>query len=159
MKKIVLLICLTMFCFGQDVQQLEKACNNKNYDSCLKIAELYLYDAKMYLYGKHAYDKVSTYGKMACDNEKFEACDILGELYVTEERYDTAMEYFTKGCDGKDVQSCYDLGFIYDNAIGMKYEDDEKAKKYYKKACDLGFQEGCDAYELNKKGIKKEDTN
>jgi len=143
LKKIVLLVCLALFCFGQDVQQLEKACNNKNYDSCLKIAKLYINDDNV----TRDYNKAFTYAKIACDNKKFEACDILGVLYLIEDGvgqdYDKAIEYFTKACDGEYTEACGMLGFMYKDIIGMEDENYKKAAKYHEKACDGGYAESC----------------
>lgn len=55
------------------------------------------------------------------------------------------MSYGEKGCNLNDATSCNLVGIAYDNGRGVK-QDYEKAKEYYGKACDLGFQKACDNY-------------
>ena len=48
---------------------------------------------------------------------------------------------------------CFGLGFLYKNGQGVR-QDFSTAKQYYGKACDLGFQIGCNWYrKLNERGV------
>ncbi|MDR0467482.1 MAG: sel1 repeat family protein [Campylobacteraceae bacterium] len=141
MKKILILLTFTaMFCFGQDVQGLEKECNDGNYTSCAKVARLYFYgDDKLDI--EYDFEKALKYGKMACDNNEFEfnSCRVVGELYFTgwsleKEDYKKALDYLTKSCKNNEYQSCGAVGYIY--LEGLEIEQDySKAFVYYKKGC------------------------
>lgn len=37
------------------------------------------------------------------------------------------------------------MGVQYEEGVGLR-QDARKAKEYYGKACDLGYQDGCDEY-------------
>lgn len=80
----------------------------------------------------------------------------LGYLYIKgrliQQDYVKAFEYFQKGCEQEDDNSCFEMGYAYYEGNGVK-QDFTKAKKFYGKACDLGHQTSCNEYKkLQQKG-------
>ena len=66
--------------------------------------------------------------------------------------YTEAAPYCEKACNLDDGWGCAKLGFLYDEGQGVK-RNYQQAKTYFGKACDLGFQLGCDYYrKLNEQG-------
>ena len=62
------------------------------------------------------------------------------------------MNYYRKSCDLKDETGCFNVGVLFSNGQGVK-QNKNTAKQYYGKACDFGYQKGCDKYrELNERG-------
>lgn len=54
-------------------------------------------------------------------------------------------EKLAQDCNLNDSVACYNLGVLYKKGQGVK-QNLKIAKDYYGKACDLGLQQGCDAY-------------
>lgn len=50
--------------------------------------------------------------------------------------------YCQKGCDGGNALSCVNLGFLYNNGVGLE-KDYQKAYEYYKMGCDMKSGIGC----------------
>ncbi|MBV5304430.1 MAG: sel1 repeat family protein [Chlorobium sp.] len=73
----------------------------------------------------------------------------LGELYNSgigvKKSYAEAVKWSSLAASKGDPRAHYALGFYYEYGQGVKL-DIKKAKEYYGKACDLGEQEGCRAY-------------
>ena len=59
--------------------------------------------------------------------------------------YIQAFRFFTKACEGGSMVACSNLGFLYQNGQGVK-QNGAKALELYGKACDLGYQDGCEVY-------------
>jgi len=163
MKKVILLICLAMFCFGQSpkLKQLERACNNKNYSSCREVGEIYLEaglddvrakiepDARIQGYKEKAFE----YYKRACEGDG-DSCQWLanmysGWVYDKEPDYQKMLEYHVKGCDLGNATACHSAALFYDTGYGTE-RDCEKALEYSLKGCDLNYLASCsqvsDAY-------------
>lgn len=84
-------------------------------------------------------DKTSTSSMpQSKDDKEFK---VANELYKKKE-YIKAKELFQRLCDAKHGASCVNLGFLYDNGLGIK-TDKEKALKYYEQGCDLNVSLGC----------------
>ena len=56
-----------------------------------------------------------------------------------------AIELYEKSCAANNDLGCNGLGAAYANGLGVS-QDMQKAKDYFKKACDLNYKEGCDNY-------------
>ncbi|MDR2789930.1 MAG: sel1 repeat family protein [Campylobacteraceae bacterium] len=56
--------------------------------------------------------------------------------------YEKAAKLFKQSCDAGVAESCYNLGYMYNNGEGVKY-DHFKAVELYKKGCDGGSALGC----------------
>nr|WP_318178641.1 tetratricopeptide repeat protein [Helicobacter pylori] len=55
-----------------------------------------------------------------------------------------AIQYYSKACDLKDGDGCFNLGYIYElNGYGVVKKDLKKAAQYYSKACELDNAGGC----------------
>jgi len=58
-----------------------------------------------------------------------------------------AFEIYQLLCDKNQSSSCYSLGLLYYNSIEIK-KDIKYAGKLFKKACDLGSENGCKNYRI-----------
>ena len=66
--------------------------------------------------------------------------------------YQTAKTIYEELASKGNVGAQYNLGIMYGNGYGVK-QDYLKAKEWFGKACDGGYQKGCDNYKkLNQKG-------
>jgi len=134
-----------VFTLGEDIQQLEKECDSKNYDSCEKAAKLYVLSSIV-----ADYDKAFKYGKMACDNQKIEGCSIISILYYAgrgvEEDYDKAAESYEKACSDKNSVACYNLNLWFDQMYGgnAAEQNDEAEAEYHEKTTFKHYKQGCD---------------
>ncbi|MGX3010084.1 tetratricopeptide repeat protein [Helicobacter sp. 23-1044] len=52
------------------------------------------------------------------------------------------IDFLKKSCDKKGAQSCFTLGYIYENGVGVEVRVDS-AIAYYKRGCDLRSALGC----------------
>lgn len=60
--------------------------------------------------------------------------------------YPNALKYNKMACDMDYGIACTDIGYMYGTATGVKFNIPE-ARKYYKKACNLGDEQGCKNYQ------------
>ncbi len=103
--------------------------------------------------------------KQDCDSNEALGCARLGFAYANgkgvKQNYFKANKYYKKACDLDYAEGCYNLGFLYDEnkgVLGFLYDENKgvsgvfydegkqnyfKANKYYKKACDLDYANGC----------------
>lgn len=51
---------------------------------------------------------------------------------------------YKEACESGDPIACFELGYLYENGMGMR-QDKSAALKYYTKACDLKYQFACEA--------------
>lgn len=58
-------------------------------------------------------------------------------------KYDAALPFLRKACDGGDTSGCVDLGVMYENGRGVA-ADVVQAQTLYRKGCDGGNRMGCD---------------
>lgn len=97
-----------------------------------------------------------------CNMDKGYGCKVLASYYMSDTDFNKrdpkeALRLYIKACDHKEVDACILSAKFYSNGVkdsGVS-EDEEKAKIYYKKACDLGEQEGCLALSETGKWIEK----
>lgn len=61
--------------------------------------------------------------------------------------YQDIVKSLEKSCDKKDTKACYELANIYLNANQIE-QNITKAKEFYKKSCDGGFEKACDDLEI-----------
>ena len=50
-------------------------------------------------------------------------------------------------CDNKIAEACYHFGILYEQGSGVS-QDKNKAKEYYLKACEYGYDNACKNFEL-----------
>jgi len=71
-------------------------------------------------------------------------CFMLAKKYLeTKGKTQQGLNYLKRACFLKHQPSCYVLGVLYYKGLSTLPKDDEKAKKYIKKACDLGYERAC----------------
>lgn len=51
---------------------------------------------------------------------------------------------YKHACKSGDAVACFELGYLYENGMGMK-PDTKEALKYYKKSCEQKYQFACEA--------------
>jgi len=97
--------------------------------------------------------KALAYMKQACEGSYSKSCMDMGILYQSHKKIDKAVESYEAGCTKNNVGSCYNLATMYYRGDGIP-KSLEKAKEFYKKACDLGDREnGCKRYEMLSSGV------
>ncbi len=103
--------------------------------------------------------KALSYITMACEGGYPKSCMDLGIFYQAEGKVDSAIKSYTKGCQKNDVGSCYNLASMYYFGAGIP-KSPEKAKNFYKKACELGDKnQACERYErLSGMVVKKSEV-
>ena len=52
------------------------------------------------------------------------------------------MKLFREDCDGGELNSCVNLGVMYENGYGVT-PDDAQALSLFRKACSVGVASGC----------------
>ena len=138
--------------YKQTINLLELPCQSKHGVTCGLMGVIYR-DGM----GEVSKDKIKalSYMKIACDGSYPKSCMDMGILYQKEGKIDDALKSYAKGCKKNDAGSCYNLASLYYLGEGIP-EVPEKAKYFYKKACELAdSKQACQRYE-QLSGIKKE---
>ena len=76
---------------------------------------------------------------------------LFGYLHAQEKVLGPDMQAMQRACDRKVATACYEFGLLYEEGIGVK-SDIGKAKEYYMKACDNGFDKACKRYKKLQSG-------
>jgi len=116
--------------YKEYIDYKKKACNLGYAKACIQLGlryEKYKYSYAMELY------------KRACDLNSAKGCIMYAGKLFLKKRYEESLPYFKKGCLLKDGFCCFSVGVI----ISEKYKLYEEGKKFYKKACDLGYTKAC----------------
>lgn len=143
----------------------EKACNLKNGSGCSNLGYMYY----MGQISSRDFKKAKIYYEKACNElNNHLGCLNLGNLYYmghgVKQSYKQAKKFIKKGCDLKLPEACAALKQI-DNEVDCISENDVRAcyqsgeyfynklefgnaKKFFRKACELGDENGCFAYGL-----------
>lgn len=126
-----------------------KSCNDGLADGCFGLGSTCDDD--------HEYDDATKHYLEACGIGSGRGCYQLALRYRdsygnVEKNHHKANKYFKKSCNLG--YKCYMIGTIFEYGSQIK-QDDAKAIKYYRKACDNAEQEGCDR--LNALEEKKND--
>ena len=132
-----------------------KACSSGQADACFLMGNRAA--------AKHDDAAATKNFTIACNGGHGLACVYLGQNYEKDEAkrpmwLSKSITKFTQRCAGGDAEHCYYLGIGYEQGLGTN-EDDAKAVKAYRQACDLHFQFGCTnlaGMHLNGKGTKKD---
>ena len=88
-------------------------------------------------------------------------CEDLFELGLeayNKGEFDKAAQQWQRGCNSGDIDSCTNLGTLFENGQGVK-QDYSKSVELYKKACNGGYNRGCfnlGAFYLKGKGAKQD---
>ena len=156
--------------FTKGYNLLKKACDSGNNKGCVVLGNAIIEEEGNLWYNfqkaktptpkdekehKKRLNVGMNYLKKACDSGSAMGCSSLGGIYwnfiqqnggmkkfpkLTEKAFDT----LSKACSLKDIRSCMQLGYTYEN-IDEKYFS--KAAKLYKKACDFGYKKACIDYD------------
>ena len=85
-----------------------------------------------------------------CQKGKAWGCYHLGNMYFAGEiiRGDKskAHELYRKACNKNHAEACFLVGSIYLTGIQGRFAEKDKALNFFKKACTLENQDGCQAY-------------
>ena len=109
------------------------------------------YQARRYKEAIPYYEKLIALG----DNREYA---MLAEIYHKLQDDHNASKYYEIDCNEGNTytqaESCNNIGLRYYKGEGVQ-KDYEKAFEFYKKACDMGYQKGCDNHkEKNEQGVK-----
>jgi TPR repeat protein len=85
--------------------------------------------------------------KRACEADLTAGCGDEGYMYakgsgVPNRDMPFAVSLFKHACELGSPNSCFSIGMIYRTGDGVA-RDEEKAKQYLTRACDLGDRESC----------------
>ena len=75
-----------------------------------------------------------------------DAASRAGDAAYNAKNYAEARQLFTKACDGGEMSGCNNLGYMYDEALGVT-QDYTRARQLYTKACDGGNDTACQTLE------------
>ena len=81
----------------------------------------------------------------ACSLDEGRGCVSAGTILRKKLQYAKARQFLEKGCELNDEIACFGLAISYQYGDGAR-QDVAQAQELYGKACDLGFQHGCDRY-------------
>ena len=79
-------------------------------------------------------------GKTECAREP-DSCVTMTSALLGQKQYEAAFEFSKMGCDGKQRQSCVNLGEAYASGQGTK-KDPARAKQFFTLACEKGKGDG-----------------
>lgn len=149
----------TMYALGVGVEAnstkatklYKKACRLKDVDGCAKVGFAYLKGIGVDKNISKAFELLSS----ACKQEQQEACYNLAILQDKKGNYKESKKLYEKTCSSGDALACNQLGFLYQNGLGVK-KDIGKALHYYIKSCQGGSKMGCENrdYFNDKRGKK-----
>lgn len=131
---------------SSSVEDYAKLNNKQLQDLCAKDDGMACYHLGLKQFNEKAYEPASVSYQKACDLDNGNGCFALGMMWKKSNPFgrksieERANALFKKACDLKNGEGCFWL------AEG--YKEDKKnneAKEYYKKACDQGYKQGCDA--------------
>lgn len=164
-NKCALIIIVALFvvsgAWAESISELKKACMWGEGSGCNNLGVMYEQGIGV----EKDYKEASKYYQEACDLNNGYGCSNLGVLYYNgygiARDGKKAIEYCQKACDLNNAIGCYNLGLWYaeGKGIGVSYTEAvymkgenvranyEKAAEYYQKACYLGNQNGCEAYQ------------
>ncbi len=120
-----------------------EACQAKNAVGCYQAG---VYHTQGLGGAKRDFKMAASLHETACDAGFKRACVNAGFLYLEHIKdYPKAFEYSYKSCEQmNDANGCYNLASFYIRAYGSK----KLGAQYFKKSCDLGSQQGCNAYKI-----------
>ena len=140
----------------QVAKYIMKSCDLNYGKACFVLAVLLLDEERQ---GGPNYNAGVKFLEKACLLEEKEACDLYGSFLVEgkglRQDLDKARVFFEKSCNLNCAQGCYNLAISYLELYRLESDtrNAKIAKEYFGKACDLGYQKGCDSYrKLNEHG-------
>ncbi len=119
------------------IQYLRTACRMGKQEACYEVG--YLYERGADQTEKNIQAAVMFYQK-ACAGKVSDACMNLAMLYEEKKDSKKALSYFVKSCHLENEEGCYESAKTMKSMRGYTKED---AKKFYRKACKMGFLKAC----------------
>ncbi len=155
--------------FVKGYSLLKKACDANNSKGCILLGNSIIQEESNLWYNfqknktptpkdikehRKRRDVGVNYFKKACKIGSSAGCDNLGEAYWNYVQKNGGIKKFPKlankafdalgkACEMKNLRSCMQLGYIYEN---MDKKHISLAAKLYKKACDIGYTKACKKY-------------
>lgn len=118
-----------------------KGCELNDAESCLGLGFMY---EKGNGVAKDEAKALDLFEK-ACNLDEGRGCVNAGTILRKKLQYAKARQFLEKGCELNDEIACFGLAISYQYGDGVR-QDVAQAQELYGKACDLGFQHGCDRY-------------
>ena len=148
MKKIVLgLVCAMSFSFATTSED-----NQKNVDETLKKLNTKIENLKKQLHSNDSEETIKYWEEEANQGDVTAQFIIARTYYYNVKDYKKAIEWYEKSANQGNTKAQFNLGIMYANGQGV-IQDKKRAKEYFRKACDGGYQKGCDEYKkLNQQG-------
>jgi len=133
-----------------DFQKAKKLCKKGDAWKCYKVGFCYEKGKNV----KQNYLKALIFYDKSCENNIAEGCHALGEMYLdgkgVKQNFSKALTFFGKTCNIVPKTEivyggCYVVGEIYKGAFYTlkSLEAYKQAIKFYQKACDGNFTDGC----------------
>ena len=153
MKKIILAAILLSGLHAETFLDVEKRCYSGSMVDCYELGYMYQEGEGV----RQSFYSAARLFRMVCNAGEpkdlyLDACYELGFIYFLgneagiKQDFRYAMELFSNACDKGEAKSCYQLGMMHFNGDGVR-KNRASAKDYYNKACSLGLNDGCKAYE------------
>jgi TPR repeat protein len=129
--------------YHQAAGLFEKGCDAGVPQGCELAGKMYLDSMGVPQDGPRALD----FFKRACEADLAAGCGDEGYMYakgsgVPNRDMPFAVSLFKHACELGSPNSCFSIGMIYRTGDGVA-RDEEKAKQYLTRACDLGDRESC----------------
>jgi len=129
--------------YHQAASLFEKGCDAGVPQGCELAGKMYLDSMGVPQDGPRALD----FFKRACEADLAAGCGDEGYMYakgvgVASRDMPFALSLFKRGCELGSPNSCFSIGMAYRRGDGVA-RDEEKAKQYLTRACDLGDRESC----------------
>ncbi|MGB5505711.1 MAG: tetratricopeptide repeat protein [Sulfurovum sp.] len=158
MKKLLLTALLLSGLNAETFLDVEKRCYKGSMIDCYNLALMYESGEGI----RQSFYSAARLFRMVCNAGEpkdvyLQACYNLGFIYFLgkeagiRQDFRQAITLFSKACSNGEQKSCYQLGMMYANGDGTK-QNYSTAKEYFRKACDLGHNDGCKDYvEINER--------
>ena len=156
MKKIFILILLTIHVFGNNVEMAKDLFDNKEkHKEAIEIfqkfpddAESEYYLGKAYYYGMGVEKderKAFEYAKKSADKNNSSGLNLLGVIYLdgkyVSKNEELALNYYNKASNLGNTKAIKNLASMYENGEYVN-QDLKKAKELYQKLIDLSDKDG-----------------
>ncbi|WP_033915785.1 tetratricopeptide repeat protein [Campylobacter sputorum] len=120
-----------LICIKNAFNYAKKGCDLDDKTACRKLGMYYISGKGT----KQNVQKGYNYLIRACEKlNNGDSCSLLGFLFKEAKKYQSALKYFTRGCDLDSAESCVNLTYLYSYGLGTNM-DMKKAFDYSKKAC------------------------
>ena len=127
--------------YAQALQLYTKSCDGGAMFACYSLANLFRNGL-----GVERNEKVALeLDIVACNGGIENSCFYAGFAYEVGKDFAKARQFYKKGCELNNAESCFNLGAMYHNGKVVR-QNWYEARELFGKACDLGYQDGCKNY-------------